>query len=55
MPGRKTDVPDAEWIAKFLRHGLIERSFVPSVDLRELRELVRLRKKWIGNLFLKFG
>jgi transposase len=50
VPGRKTDVSDAEWIAKLLRHGLIERSFVPSVDLRELRELVRLRKKWIGNL-----
>lgn len=50
VPGRKTDVSDAEWIAKLLRHGLIESSFIPSVDLRELRELVRLRKKWIGNL-----
>lgn len=50
VPGRKTDVSDAEWIAKLLRHGLIEKSFVPSVDLRELRELVRLRKKWVGNL-----
>jgi transposase len=50
VPGRKTDVSDAEWIAKLLRHGLIEKSFVPSQDLRELRDLTRLRKKWIGNL-----
>lgn len=50
VPGRKTDVADAEWIAKLLRHGLIEKSFVPSQDLRELRDLTRLRKKWIGNL-----
>lgn len=50
VPGRKTDVSDAEWIAKLLRHGLIEKSFVPSQDLRELRDLTRLRKKWISNL-----
>uniref|UniRef100_UPI00263854E2 IS110 family transposase n=1 Tax=uncultured Metabacillus sp. TaxID=2860135 RepID=UPI00263854E2 len=50
VPGRKTDVSDAEWIAKLLRHGLIEKSFVPSQDLRELRDLTRLRKKWVGNL-----
>lgn len=50
VPGRKTDVSDAEWIAKLLRVGLIEKSFVPSSDLRELRELTRLRKKRIGNL-----
>lgn len=50
VPGRKTDISDAEWIAKLLRHGLIEKSFVPSADIRELRELTRLRKKWIGNL-----
>ena len=50
VPGRKTDVTDAEWIAKLLRHGLIEKSFVPPVDIRELRDLTRLRKKWIGHL-----
>lgn len=50
VPGRKTDVCDAEWIAKLLRVGLIEPSFVPSEDLRELRDLCRLRKKRIGNL-----
>jgi transposase len=50
VPGRKTDVSDAEWIATLLRHGLIEKSFVPPADIRELRDLTRLRKKWIGNL-----
>lgn len=50
VPGRKTDVSDAEWIAKLLRVGLIKPSFVPSEDLRELRDLCRLRKKRIGNL-----
>ncbi len=50
VPGRKTDVCDSEWIAKLLRVGLIEPSFVPAEDLRELRDLCRLRKKRIGNL-----
>ena len=50
VPGRKTDVSDAEWIAKLLRHGLIEKSFVPPEDIRELRDLTRLRKKWIGHI-----
>ncbi len=50
VPGRKTDVSDAEWIAKLLRHGLIEKSFVPPVDIRELRDLTRLRKKWVSHL-----
>jgi hypothetical protein len=50
VPGRKTDVSDAEWIAKLLRYGLIEKSFVPPEDIRNLRDLTRLRKKWIGHL-----
>ena len=41
---------DCEIIAKLLRHGLIEKSFVPPVEIRELRDLTRLRKKWIGHL-----
>jgi len=45
VPGRKTDVKDAEWIADLLRHGLIAKSFVPPHALRELRELVRYRRK----------
>ncbi|WEG13746.1 IS110 family transposase [Pullulanibacillus sp. KACC 23026] len=50
VPGRKTDVSDAEWIAKLLRHGLIEKSFVPPEDFRNLRDLTRLRKKWVGQM-----
>ena len=41
VPGRKTDVKDAEWIADLLRHGLIRGSAIPSRVRRELRELVR--------------
>lgn len=44
IPGKKTDVKDAEWIADLLRHGLLKASFVPSRAQRELRELVRYRK-----------
>lgn len=47
VPGRKTDVGDAEWIAELLRHGLIRPSFVPPKSLRELRELTRYRKALI--------
>ncbi|HEX6513469.1 MAG TPA: IS110 family transposase [Chloroflexota bacterium] len=43
VPGRKTDVKDAEWIADLLRHGLLKPSFVPERAQRELRELVRYR------------
>ncbi len=44
VPGRKTDVKDAEWIADLLKHGLVRASFIPSRPQRELRELVRYRK-----------
>lgn len=44
VPGRKTDVLDAEWIADLLRHGLIRPSFIPNRGQRELRELVRYRR-----------
>jgi transposase len=43
VPGRKTDVKDAEWIADLLRHGLLSPSFVPERPQRELRELTRYR------------
>ncbi len=43
VPGRKTDVKDAEWIATLLRHGLLRASFIPDRDQRELRELTRYR------------
>ncbi|MEH7347112.1 IS110 family transposase [Bacillus sp. JJ1532] len=47
VPGRKTDVNDAEWIAKLLRHGLIKASYIPDRNQRELRELVRYRRSII--------
>jgi transposase len=49
VPGRKTDVKDAEWIADLLRHGLITKSFVPPHSIRQLRELVRYRRKVVEN------
>ncbi|NJD28424.1 MAG: IS110 family transposase [Chloroflexi bacterium] len=49
VPGRKTDVHDAEWIADLLRHGLLRPSFVPDRAGRELRELVRYRKSLVGE------
>jgi len=47
VPGRKTDVKDAEWLADLLRHGLLRASFIPPApvrDLRDLRELTRYRQ-----------
>src|SRR3974377_1962113 len=49
VPGRKTDVKDAEWIADLVRHGLIAKSFVPARPLRELRELLRYRRKLVES------
>lgn len=49
VPGRKTDVKDAEWLAKLLRSGLIEGSFVPPEDIQDLRDLTRYRKKLVNN------
>jgi transposase len=43
VPGRKTDVNDAEWLAKLMTHGLLAASFVPPPGQRELRELTRAR------------
>ncbi|MFC1962599.1 IS110 family transposase, partial [Chloroflexota bacterium] len=47
VPGRKTDVKDAEWIANLLRHGLVTGSYIPDRPQRELRELVRYRRSLI--------
>lgn len=49
VPGRKTDVKDCEWIAQLLRHGLIRKSFVPPKPLRELRDLLRYRRKLVES------
>jgi transposase len=47
VPGRKTDVGDAEWICQLVEHGLVRASFVPPRPIRELRDLTRYRKAQI--------
>jgi len=47
VPGRKTDVNDATWIADLLAHGLIRGSFVPEPATQELRDLMRTRKQLV--------
>jgi len=49
VPGRKTDVKDAEWIADLLLHGLLRPSFVPPKPIRELRDLTRYRRKLVES------
>ena len=65
VPGRKTDVKDAEWIAQLGRCGLINQSYIPSQEVLQLRYLTRYRisvkqrltqnKKIISMLFYKGG
>ena len=47
VPGRKTDLADAAWLAELLEHGLLAGSFVPPAEIRELRDLTRYRKRLI--------
>jgi transposase len=47
VPGRKTDINDAEWLADLLRHGLLRASFIPPVGQREMRELTRHRSNYV--------
>jgi transposase len=47
LPGRKTDIKDAEWIADLLRHGLLKASYIPDREQRERREIARYRKSLI--------
>jgi transposase len=49
VPGRKTDVKDAEWLADLVRHGLIAKSFVPPPPIRVLRDLLRYRRKLVES------
>lgn len=49
VPGRKTDVKDAEWVADLLLHGLLKPSFVPPPAIRELRDLTRYRRKLVDS------
>src|SRR5207247_10331803 len=51
VPGRKTDVNDAMWIADLLAHGLIRSSFVPPAAIQELRDLTRTRKQLVREIF----
>jgi transposase len=50
VPGRKTDVGDAQWLATLSRAGLLRGSFVPPAKLRELRLISRQRQKLVGQL-----
>src|SRR6266571_6524275 len=49
VPGRKTDVRDCEWLADLLRHGLVKASFIPPLEIRELRELTRYRQTLVTD------
>ena len=49
VPGRKTDVKDAEWIADLLRHGLLRASFMPPRPQRDLRDLTRQRTNLVQD------
>jgi transposase len=49
VPGRKSDVRDAEWIAQLLEHGLLAPSFVPPPEIRRLRMLTRYRDQLMGD------
>jgi len=49
VPGRKTDVSDAAWIAGLLRHGLVRPSFIPDQEQRELREVTRYRRSLVDE------
>ena len=50
VPGRKSDMNDATWIADLLAHGLIRGSFVPPAPIQELRDLTRTRKQLVGEI-----
>jgi transposase len=50
VPGRKTDMRDAEWIATLLRAGLLKGSFVPERDIRDLRQITRYRKALVRDI-----
>jgi transposase len=49
VPGRKTDVRDCEWLCDLLRHGLVRASFIPPLEIRELRELTRHRQTLVRD------
>jgi transposase len=50
VPGRKTDVEDSKWLAGLLRHGLLRGSFIPPYEVRQWRDLTRLRRSYVETL-----
>ncbi|HET9078892.1 MAG TPA: IS110 family transposase [Acidimicrobiales bacterium] len=54
VPGRKSDVLDAEWLAELLEHGLLRASFVPPEVIRQLRDLTRYRKRLVQSVTAEF-
>jgi len=50
VPGRKTDISDSKWLAGLLRHGLLRGSFIPPKEVRQWRELTRLRRTYTESL-----
>lgn len=49
LPGRKTDVSDAAWLAQLLRHGLLRKSFVPAAEIRAIRDVCRYRRMLVQS------
>jgi transposase len=49
VPGRKTDVKDCQWLAQLLEHGLLKGSFIPPVEIRDLRDLTRYRRQLVNE------
>ncbi|MCK5682387.1 IS110 family transposase, partial [bacterium] len=50
VPGRKTDISDCKWLAGLLRHGLLKGSFIPPKEIRQWRELTRLRRTYTESM-----
>ena len=50
VPGRKTDIGDSKWLSGLLRHGLLRGSFIPPKEIRQWRELTRLRRTYTESL-----
>ena len=50
VPGRKTDISDCKWLAGLVRHGLVKGSFIPQKEVRQWRELTRLRRTYTESL-----
>ena len=48
IPGKKTNKKDSKWIADMFKYGLVEPSFMPSADIRQLRDLMRYRNKFVN-------